>query len=266
MSELPGNPDNDRSSDAPDPDGPVAASLVCVGCFYDLRSQPKDGSCPECGRPISDTLNHPGGALVLADPKWLRQVWLGAAGMALCALLGAAATLLWAYAYFAALGVVFLIDLLQLVSLLLMTSYEPAARNAERREMPREATRWFGVLAIMTGVVQQLVLSLPSLYAMIPLVDGCQGFLSILTMVAFAFFVRSLLGRTTRNLAWPLALLPAILLAFSVVVGWIRTIDQPIAQTLYLVATLAWFFSTLCLYSYFAWRIRAIAQAAASIR
>ncbi len=34
----------------------LSFDLACVGCGYNLRSLRRDGDCPECGRPIRDTL------------------------------------------------------------------------------------------------------------------------------------------------------------------------------------------------------------------
>ncbi len=38
-----------------DPAGHVAVNLACVNCRYNLRTQPVDGKCPECGHPVTET-------------------------------------------------------------------------------------------------------------------------------------------------------------------------------------------------------------------
>ena len=37
----------------------LCADLACVHCEYNLRSQPIDGLCPECGKPVADSLGPP---------------------------------------------------------------------------------------------------------------------------------------------------------------------------------------------------------------
>jgi hypothetical protein len=34
----------------------VAADMPCVGCGYNLRMQPANGRCPECAKPVADTM------------------------------------------------------------------------------------------------------------------------------------------------------------------------------------------------------------------
>ena len=38
-----------------DAGGHVAVDLACVNCRYNLRTQPVDGKCPECGHPVTET-------------------------------------------------------------------------------------------------------------------------------------------------------------------------------------------------------------------
>jgi hypothetical protein len=50
----------------------VDTDLACVGCDYNLRTQPTDGVCPECGKRIRDTIRFP--HLARAAPRWLTSL------------------------------------------------------------------------------------------------------------------------------------------------------------------------------------------------
>lgn len=52
----------------------VDADLPCARCGYDLRAQPRDGTCPECGAPVADALANP---LRVADAKRVEAVRFG---------------------------------------------------------------------------------------------------------------------------------------------------------------------------------------------
>jgi len=39
-----------------DAEGRLATDLPCVGCGYNLRAQPREGACPECGRAVEETI------------------------------------------------------------------------------------------------------------------------------------------------------------------------------------------------------------------
>jgi hypothetical protein len=51
--------------------------LHCLGCGYDLRGLDEKGDCPECGKPISETINIPD--VWITHPDWLnlqiRLLW-----------------------------------------------------------------------------------------------------------------------------------------------------------------------------------------------
>ncbi len=63
-----------------DRQGRIDADVVCMTCQYNLRTQPQDGHCPECGDPIADSLSSDHAALM--PPFWLGQVWRGAVCLA----------------------------------------------------------------------------------------------------------------------------------------------------------------------------------------
>ena len=55
--------------------------LPCDGCGYDLRAQPRDGQCPECGVPVAESISlaaiprRP--AWRDSDPRWRRRMLAG---------------------------------------------------------------------------------------------------------------------------------------------------------------------------------------------
>src|SRR5439155_22890930 len=50
----------------------VQSDVHCVRCDYNLRMQPIDGRCPECGAAIVQTLNFP--RLARSAPRWLTSL------------------------------------------------------------------------------------------------------------------------------------------------------------------------------------------------
>ncbi len=55
---------------------PVGSHTKCVSCDYDLHGLPMDGTCPECGTEIAQTLH--GGMLWYSPLSFLRALRLGA--------------------------------------------------------------------------------------------------------------------------------------------------------------------------------------------
>jgi hypothetical protein len=53
----------------------LPSGVLCAGCAYDLAGLRRDGLCPECGKPIIETLR--GNWLSFADRSWLRKVRRG---------------------------------------------------------------------------------------------------------------------------------------------------------------------------------------------
>lgn len=58
-----------------DPEGRIDQDLSCIACDYNLRGLPPDGTCPECGRQVQDSLS--AYRLCFADPAWLRRIARG---------------------------------------------------------------------------------------------------------------------------------------------------------------------------------------------
>lgn len=60
--------------------GRIDADVMCFGCQYNLRTQPPDGRCPECGHSIADSLTSDNA--ILMPPFWLGQVYRGSVCLA----------------------------------------------------------------------------------------------------------------------------------------------------------------------------------------
>lgn len=75
------------------PRQPQATSLRCVGCGYDLSGSAVGGFCPECGRPVQDSLPRYG-ALQSAPHAVSSMVW-GILSLVICPLLGIVAIALY---------------------------------------------------------------------------------------------------------------------------------------------------------------------------
>ena len=53
----------------------VTADLACVGCGYNLRSLRRAGDCPECGKPVAETIKARAG--LFGDAKWIGRIATG---------------------------------------------------------------------------------------------------------------------------------------------------------------------------------------------
>jgi hypothetical protein len=53
----------------------IRQDVACIGCGYNLRTLALEAKCPECARPVVDSLAR--NELHLADVKWLRRVRSG---------------------------------------------------------------------------------------------------------------------------------------------------------------------------------------------
>src|SRR2546423_4326820 len=47
---------------------PAEHDILCEGCGYTLNGLPDDGRCPECGKPIAESIGHP-----RVPPAWERR-------------------------------------------------------------------------------------------------------------------------------------------------------------------------------------------------
>jgi hypothetical protein len=58
-----------------DEQGLIDEDIACARCDYNLRTMTVDGTCPECGMIVSDTLQQ----RLFDRPRWLRHLAIGAA-------------------------------------------------------------------------------------------------------------------------------------------------------------------------------------------
>ena len=70
MDDAAGAPDHIRL----DAEGRIDDDLPCIDCGYNLRTCPPDGSCPECGGAVLQSMRY---LLRFADPAWLRRLGWG---------------------------------------------------------------------------------------------------------------------------------------------------------------------------------------------
>src|SRR5436309_6100011 len=47
---------------------PAEHDILCEGCGYTLNGLPEGGRCPECGKPIAESVGHP-----RVPPAWERR-------------------------------------------------------------------------------------------------------------------------------------------------------------------------------------------------
>lgn len=57
---------------ARDDDGRLDTDLTCIQCEYNLRGQLPEGTCPECGAPVAESMRSD--RLSQANPHWLRKL------------------------------------------------------------------------------------------------------------------------------------------------------------------------------------------------
>ncbi len=72
--------------------GRVAVDVACVGCGYNLRMQPDAGVCPECARPIADSIR--GYYLPFCNAQWVKRMAGGATLASIALIAGAVAIIL----------------------------------------------------------------------------------------------------------------------------------------------------------------------------
>lgn len=72
---------NDNGSIEPAPESagcgpqPTDAETLCIDCGYSLRGLPVDGKCPECGKPVADSIR--GELLINRSPEYVRKLTRG---------------------------------------------------------------------------------------------------------------------------------------------------------------------------------------------
>lgn len=68
---------------SPEPPQVLSADVPCIGCGYNLRTLARSAICPECARPVMDSLHWRN--LHLADVRWLARLHRGTALMGVAA-------------------------------------------------------------------------------------------------------------------------------------------------------------------------------------
>lgn len=130
----------------------VDGELPCFRCLYDLRGQPADGRCPECGEPLAASTR--GDRWDRADARWRRGVRRGlvwTAGEYGVVLAGAAGQLWWSDDW--VLFLVFtLMGIAGMVGAWKVTAAEPT--KPADRSPGRRAVRW---LTAATGLASAAV-------------------------------------------------------------------------------------------------------------
>ena len=133
----------------------VTADLACVGCGYNLRGLRRAGDCPECGKPVAETIKARAG--LFGDAAWIRRMAMGCdllliapVWVPVVAVLGGAmAAALGALSHVAAtIGFVVLpLGILGVVAFgaALLTSPEPGETDGPARLVRRSARAVMGV-------------------------------------------------------------------------------------------------------------------------
>lgn len=152
----------------------VASDLLCIGCGYNIRTLAETAVCPECARPVTDSLRFP--HLHLADVDWLRRLRRGTVLMAVAASL--MAVLLSTLFVLEVTGVqsglttqavliatAILMSISWTGGIWLGTTSEPAASIDNRRPLSRWANR---ILAINSPILASVLAGIAVLQTMQP--------------------------------------------------------------------------------------------------
>jgi len=154
----------------------ISADIPCVECEYNLRTLSTSSRCPECGRPVDESLRfYRENSLWLADRRWLRKLRAGTTLMFVAAI-GLTISLfleIWLdelrqngfviHLFIGRLGVVILWGW----GVFLVTASQPRATEATSRKILRWFTRLCSVVAL-----------LPLLYLLSLLVFGVRSSVS----------------------------------------------------------------------------------------
>jgi hypothetical protein len=147
--------------------GCVEDDALCVYCDYNLRTLPVGGLCPECGKPVAESVRS--GLLKYAAAEWVdgrlvQGVDFLADGLRVCLIGGAVAALGsiigalgggWPFAILFVLGILYgAFGLLPTVGGLLMcTTPEPDVQTRRASRTPARLTRWYTGAAVFLPVL-----------------------------------------------------------------------------------------------------------------
>ena len=145
-------------------DGPtIDLDILCVSCGYNLRGQPVQAACPECGTPVARSVR--GEVLRFADVHWLQHLCWGIDLLLWAAVLGLTGGFLglvmrpsppWLnYAGLALTGGF-------CTGLFLLTSTEPRLAHAAPRPLARGAVRIGAALTLAQAGLAQMLAHLPT--------------------------------------------------------------------------------------------------------
>jgi hypothetical protein len=143
-----------------DSDGCIATDLPCSGCEYNLQTLPAFGRCPECGRPIGETLRS-------LDLRWAPIRWVSGLEFGIICILMAHAWLVISLVVVLILGgggasglpllVLFLMavgGVLTLTGTTFLSRPDPRTRRRGKRKAMRQCLRYGPVLALVAIVAQ----------------------------------------------------------------------------------------------------------------
>ncbi len=150
-----------------DANGRIDHDLTCIDCGYNLRTALPTDDCPECGKPIAESVR--GDLLVLSCLSWLRKVRQGLTvylvmilSVVLCFVAFTVITpfIISFYAGYLWIYLIFLIPMtIGLAGVWLMTTAEPGSITP-RREKPermRRLARLFTVISYLWGAALLII-------------------------------------------------------------------------------------------------------------
>lgn len=166
------------------PAGFIQTDVVCAACRYNLRGQPREGRCPECGAPVMEAFRF--GQLTFCDGNWLRHVRSGLV-IGFWAILGAIVLTCIATSAILAMG-------------FNPHSPQPLSPNQQVFVQVSGAVVWIPMMILGTIVIHRLTTPEPSVTEPGPFVRrGAARAAILLTRILIGVFVVNM----TVNFLWP---------------------------------------------------------------
>ena len=229
----------------------VKQGAACLGCSYDLGGLNNSGACPECGKPIIESLR--GNYLQYADPEWFetlirgsrmtaRGFWIAIAALICVALLmiislmySVALTLSPKGFYELALAILTgvavvtipLASIWSCVGWLILTAREPGL-VLRRKELPRIISRCSAVAWLALPAIIVFDMTLLNLYLMMYIFRSIFVVFVLYLIISNCFFTSSMiyirdlacripdsgLSKRTHRLRWELVIMNTIGMLF----------------------------------------------------